>query len=134
MELSILRAQGDTMSSESVAAETESNSDVYRRMFWLGVVLNLIATLYYEYMWSWFVLHNRGVASFGKWSSTALGIAAPCIFCNFCLTKLKNAFKEGKISLNLRMKLSTDISFTLLAVYVWFAPNIQRLTSLGVFK
>jgi len=121
------------MSSESVAAETESNAGFYRRIFWFLIIGGLMTMLPYEYKWSWFAFHAPGI-SFGRWFSTSSSIMGPGFFCLAALRQLRKTAKEGTISYRLAGDISFWVVFALYGVYLWFVPDIQQLSSLGVFK
>ena len=122
------------MSRESVAAETTSEHDVRRKAVWLFSLGSSIPMLYYEYMWSLFALHNRGAISFGGWFGTSMAIATPWIFCFACLSELKDAARKGKLDQDTCWRLSMSVGAVMMCIYLWFASDIQRLTSLGALK
>jgi hypothetical protein len=122
------------MSSESVTAETTSNADVWRRLFWLLGLMGSIAMLYYESTWSSFALHNRGTISFGAWGSTSAAIAAPWSFCMILVGELREAGTNGKIEREVCWKLCAWVAMVTLSVYWWFASDIRQLMNLGVLK
>jgi hypothetical protein len=121
------------MRSESATGESISEHDVWRKLFWTFALGGSIAMLYYEYLWSQFALRNPVTVSFGGWFWTALAIMTPWNFCLICLSELRKGVRNG-VGSDVRLKISVLVEMVLLSAYGMLAPEIHRLTSLGVLK
>jgi len=122
------------MSGKSAAGEGRPERDSWGNVFWFLAVCGTIAMLSYEYLWSRLALRNLATTSFGGWFTATAAIAAPWILCFICVSQLREAVKRGKVSGDACMYISVWVEMVMLAAYVFFAPAVHRLSSLGALK
>jgi len=119
------------MSSESVTGERTSKHDV---VFWFLFLSGTILMFSYEYLWSRFALRNLATTSFGGWFWTSLAITTPWTFCLICVRELREAVKNGKIGRDVCSEVSLWAELAMIAAYLFLAPAIHRLASLGALS
>jgi hypothetical protein len=122
------------MSNESVKGESILDHDVWRKMLWIFGLGSSMAMLYYEYRWSRFALGSLAMVSLGGWISASLAITAPWSFCIACVSELRQAARKGKCDRDICLKISVLVELAALSAYWILAPEIHRLTSLGVLR
>jgi hypothetical protein len=122
------------MSDTSVAAEGTSERDSWGRVFWFLALADTIDMLCYEYLWSRFALRNVATISFGDWFWTSLVITTPWTFCLSCVRQLREALKKGKIDRDVCSEISLWVELAMIAAYLFLAPAIHRLSSLGALR
>lgn len=74
------------------------------------------------------------IASFGGWFWTALAIMTPWNFCFICLIVLRKGVRNGRNGRDFCLNVSVWVEMVMLSAYGMLAPEIHRLTSLGVLK
>jgi hypothetical protein len=105
---------------------------VRQKLFcWILVALGCVGMLRYEYPLVHLAAHNRGV---NGWASAILEISAPMFVGLSGLLYFANAKRRGKIDLDLFLAACMMVAATVAAAYGSLAPEIQRLTSLGVLR
>lgn len=122
------------MRSEGVVAEHASDPDIWRKAFWIVALTGSAGMLYYEYLWSRFVLHNLATISFGWWLWTSLAITTPWTACYVCVQQLREGVRHGTVGRELCPKISVTVELAVGSVYWMLAPEIHRMTSLGALK
>lgn len=122
------------MSSKSVTGESASERGVWRKLFWILGLGGSIAMLYYEYLWCRFALQDLSTISFGRCFWTSLTIATPWFFCFLCLSELRRGVRNGTVGRDVCLMISVWVEMVGLSAYWMLAPEIHRLTSLGVLK
>jgi hypothetical protein len=121
------------MDSERVIGETKSQSDIRRTLHWVLGAGGSLAMGYYEYLWSRFALGNLGAVSFAGWFWTSLTMASPWIFCFLCIFQLRESAKNGSLGRDVWL-IAISADMVMLCAYWMLAPEIHRLTTLGVLK
>ncbi len=122
------------MIGKSGAAESTQDRGSWGRVFWFLALGGTIAMLAYEYVWSRFALRNLATTSFGGWFWTSLAITTPWTFCFIGVRELREAVKNGKISREVCSELSVWVELGMIAAYLFLAPVIHRLPSLGALN
>jgi hypothetical protein len=122
------------MSGKSATAVSTSERDSWGRVFWFLALGGTIVMLSYEYLWSRFALRNLATTSFGAWFWTSLAITTPWTFCLICVRELREAVKNGKIDRDVCSEISVWVELAMIAAYLFLAPAIHRLPSLGALK
>jgi hypothetical protein len=122
------------MSDKGAAAESTSKSDGSGTVFWFLAFGGTMAMVAYEYAWCRFALRNLATTSFGAWFWTSLAITTPWTFCLACVRELREALKNGKIGRDVCSEISVWAELAMIAAYLFLAPAIHRLPSLGALK
>jgi len=122
------------MASESVTGENASDRNVWGKLLWILALGGSVYMLYYEYLWSRFALHNRATISFGGWFWTSLAIMTPWNIWLIGLNPLREGVRSGKVSRDVCLKISVWVALIMGCAYSMLAPEIHRLTNLGILK
>lgn len=122
------------MSDHSPSVGDTSGAGVWGKVFWVLFLGSTIIMLSYEYLWSRFTLNNLATISFGTWLWTSGAITTPWSLCLVCLNELRGAAKNDKINRDVCFQISAWTEMVVLAAYLFLAPAVHRLPSLGAMQ